>query len=444
MLKSKQEFYLIKILICLIPLFFCCVVYLTGNVNFGGIFETGKYTSVALHWMDEYAKKEFTPTRLPGYPTLIYLVFKVFGANNLTALLFIQALIGCITFYLLIKILEELKVDNSILILSTLAFNLAIIFRFSLFLPNFFFIFILTLSIFFFTKFYFNQKFSYFFFFCVFFSSLNLIRPIIHFSIFLTYPLIIWYLFKLKEKFSYRFICIIVLLAFYCLSIGTQLLRSYNYDKSFVYTSQSGVHFFWIISCLSKKYGCGSRDMEVFKTLDERVKKEVNKIENPNLSQINKIRINIGKNYVLNEMEKGKLAFAALVSYIKLIFHSTFIEIFGAFKINSSPLYISGEEDFFAKVSNVASNIFTNKFVGLYFAAVLIIILLRFLQLYGFYLTLKSIPLKMYGLIITSIIVIILATGVGLGNPRYRSEAEPLLVILSAIGIKSIIDKLRY
>jgi hypothetical protein len=49
----------------------------------------------------------------------------------------------------------------------------------------------------------------------------------------------------------------------------------------------------------------------------------------------------------------------------------------------------------------------------------------------------------MYGLIITSIIFIILATGVGLGNPRYRSEAEPLLIILSAIGIKSIIDKLK-
>jgi len=58
MLKSKQEFYLIKILICLIPLFFCWFVYFTGNVNFGGIFETGKYTSVALHWMDEYAKKK--------------------------------------------------------------------------------------------------------------------------------------------------------------------------------------------------------------------------------------------------------------------------------------------------------------------------------------------------------------------------------------------------
>jgi hypothetical protein len=225
------------------------------------------------------------------------------------------------------------------------------------------------------------------------------------------------------------------------LSIGTQILRSYNYDKSFIYTPQSGVHFFWVISCLSKKYGCGSRDMEVFRTLNERVQNEVNKIENPNLSQINKIRINIGKNFMLSEMEKGKLAFAALVSYAKLIFHSTFIEIFGAFKINASPLYFSGENNFFSKILHVSSNMLNNKFSGLYVVSVLVIILLRFLQVFGFYLTLQSVHLRMYGLIIMSIIFIILATGVGLGNPRYRSEAEPLLIIFSAIGIKSIIDK---
>jgi len=443
MLKSKQEFHLLKSLICLIPLFFCCFVYFTENVNYGGMFETGKYTTVALHWMNEYTTKEFTPTRLPGYPALIYLVFKLFGTNNLTALLFVQSVIGCITFYFLIKILEELKVGNSILILSTLAFNLAIIFRFSLFLPNFFFIFILTLSIFFFTKFYFNQKFTYFFFFCFFFSSLYLIRPIIHFSIYLTYPLIILYLFKLKEKFSYRFICIVVLLTLYFLSIGTQFLRSYNYDKSIGYTSQSGVHFFWVISCLSKKYGCGSRNMEVYKILEDKTNAEVKKIENPNLSEINKVRMSIGKGYVLNEMKKDKLIFSALVSYVKLIFHSTFIEIFSAFQINASPLYSSGENNFFAKVSFVASNIFTNKFNGLYVAAVLVIILLRILQLFGFYLTLQSVHLRMYGLIVMSIIFIILATGVGLGNPRYRSEAEPLLMILSAIGIKTILDKFK-
>ena len=49
----------------------------------------------------------------------------------------------------------------------------------------------------------------------------------------------------------------------------------------------------------------------------------------------------------------------------------------------------------------------------------------------------------MYGLIITSIVIVILATGIGLGNPRYRSEAEPLLIILGGIGIKHLINKLK-
>ena len=137
-LKFKPELFFLKTFICLIPLLFNTFIYLTENVNYGGIFETGKYTSVALHWMDKYSTATLNPERLPGYPGFIYLVFQIFGANNLTALLFIQSIFGCFTFYLIIKILEQLNLDNSIIILSTLAFNFAIIFRFSLFLPNFF------------------------------------------------------------------------------------------------------------------------------------------------------------------------------------------------------------------------------------------------------------------------------------------------------------------
>lgn len=443
MLKFKNNFHLIKTLICLIPLFFCFIVYVTGNVDYHGMFETGKYTSIALHWMDENTAKSVNPTRLPGYPALIYLVFKIFGANNLTALLFIQAIVGCLTFYFIIKTLEELKIDESILILSTVALNFAIIFRFSLFLPNFFFIFILTLSIFFFTKFYFNQKLFYFCIFCFFFSSLFLVRPIIHFSIYITYPLIILYLNTLKQKFSFKLICVITLLIFYFLSVGTQFLRSYNHDRSFVYTSQSGVHFFWVISCLSKKYGCGNRDMKVFSSLEDKVENQVNELENPNLGEINKIRIKIGKDYIMREMEFERLAFAAFISYLKLIFHSTFIEIFSAFKMNVSPLYSPVDNNFYGKITNIVSNTFTNKLNGIYVISVLLIILLRFIQFYGFIIITKSSQLRMYGLIITSIVIVILATGIGLGNPRYRSEAEPLLIILGAIGIKQIIDKLK-
>ena len=443
MFKSKKNLYLVKIFICLIPLFFCFIVFLTGNVDYHGMFETGKYTSVALHWMDDNATTNVNPTRLPGYPALIYLVFKIFGANNLTALLFVQSIIGCLTFYFIIKTLEELKIGDSVIILSTLAFNFAIIFRFSLFLPNFFFIFILTLATFFFTKFFFKEKLYYFFLFCFFFSSLFLIRPIIHFSIYITYPLIILYLIKLRKKFNFKLTCIITLLVFYFVSVGTQFLRSYNYDKSFVYTSQSGKHLFWVISCLEKKYACGNKDMEVFTNLENKLENQVSALENPNLGEINKIRMKIGKEYLINEMELERLAFAAFISYLKLIFHSTFIEIFSAFEMNVSPLYSSGENNFYGKLANIVSNIFTNKLNGIYVISVLLIILLRFLQLYGFFISTKSSHLRMYGLIISSIVIVILATGIGLGNPRYRSEAEPLLIILSGIGIKHIINKLK-
>ena len=442
-LKFKPELFFLKTFICLIPLLFNTFIYLTENVNYGGIFETGKYTSVALHWMDKYSTATLNPERLPGYPGFIYLVFQIFGANNLTALLFIQSIFGCFTFYLIIKILEQLNLDNSIIILSTLAFNFAIIFRFSLFLPNFFFIFTLTLSIFFFTKFYFNQKFIYFFYFSFFFSVLFLIRPIIHYAIFITYPLIIYYLIKLKKKTYFKIVCIASLLTFYLFSVGTQYLRSYNYDKSLLYTSQSGDHLFWVISCLSKKFACGSRDMKVFRMLQERTQTRINNLDNVNLKKRNNIRIDVAKDYILYEMDKEKATYSALVSYGKLIFHSTFIEIFGALGIDASPLYVSGEDNFFMKLKNIVSNTFTNKYTGIYVLAVLLIFLLRFIQLFGFSLMIKSKNLRMYGLIISSIILIILVTGIGLGNPRYRSEAEPLLIILGAIGLKGLTEKLN-
>ena len=111
--------------------------------------------------------------------------------------------------------------------------------------------------------------------------------------------------------------------------------------------------------------------------------------------------------------------------------------------MNVSPLYSSAENNFYGKLNNIVSNTLTNKLNGVYVISVLLIFVLRFLQLYGFYISIKSSHLRMYGLIITSIVILILATGIGLGNPRYRSEAEPLLIILGGIGIKKIIDKLK-
>ena len=86
--------------------------------------------------------------------------------------------------------------------------------------------------------------------------------------------------------------------------------------------------------------------MKVYKELKTREEVQISKLDNINLEKINNVRLDIAKNYIVYELDKEKL-FSALVSYVKLIFHSTFIEMFGAFKVNAAPLYISGENDFY-------------------------------------------------------------------------------------------------
>lgn len=435
--KLNPDYFYLKYLICLIPLFFCLIVYFTGNLNFGGIFETTKYTIIAESWLG-IVEDKIPPSRLPGYPFFIYIVFKIFGSNNLTALLFIQALFGCATFFFILKILEQLKIKNNLIILFSIALNFAILFRFSTFLPNFLFIFLLTVSIFYLTKFNFEKKLIYFFLFIFFFSLLFLVRPILQYSIFITYPLIIFYLFSIK-KFKFKYLCSCILILFYILSVGFQYLRSYTYDKSMIYTSQGGVHLFWVLSCLKKKYACGSMDMNTYNTLEDRFQKKSLSSENLNMEKRDQIRFEIGKDYFINEMDKNYFMLSALISYLKLIFHSTLIEIYGAFNINVPFLYEPANEDILNKYSTIFFNSFSNPLNAIWVLSICFIFFLRILQAYGSYCLFKSKELRFYGLIISSIILIILFMGIGLGNPRYRSEAEPLLLILSAVAINQIL-----
>ena len=86
--QSDNKLLIFKTVTCLIPILFGFLVYFTDNVNYGGIFETGKYSSIALYWLGKYPSEAVNPTRLPGYPALIFLVFKFFGSNNLSSLTF--------------------------------------------------------------------------------------------------------------------------------------------------------------------------------------------------------------------------------------------------------------------------------------------------------------------------------------------------------------------
>ena len=81
-------------------------------------------------------------------------------------------------------------------------------------------------------------------------------------------------------------------------------MRYYNKTESISYSTQSGFQLiYWVIPCLSQKYGCGSRNMEVHSLLRERYENEIAK-KDLNEVGTNKIAWKIGMNYFLTEMNK--------------------------------------------------------------------------------------------------------------------------------------------
>ena len=83
---------------------------------------------------------------------------------------------------------------------------------------------------------------------------------------------------------------------------------------------------------------------------------------------------------------------------------------------------------------------FKNPLIFLWIIAVLIIVLLRFLQLYGIFVSIKDKPLKGYYNNIVKYSFTNFDKWCWFGNPRYRSDCEPILIIFGAIAINSLLN----
>ena len=436
---NQRKLNYLKILICLNPLIFCLVVISTDFVDYRGATESMKYISIAQKWL-ENSSTDTLSQRLPLYPLFISLIFKIFGNNNLHALLISQSFLGFLTFFYLIKTLEKLKIGNNLIILLTLLFNLSINYRFSVFLPNCLFIFFITLFIFNFTNFYLlkNKKYFYFMSFLIFLMMLT--RPIFQLSIVLTFPIIIF--FVLKQQFSkmlkFKLICLLILS--YFLSLGVQFARHYNTYEKFAYTTQSGIHLNkWIIPCLSQKYGCGSRNIEVLEHLDKKYQQEVSK-DNFDKVEQSKIAMKIGINYFFNEMDKHKVVLSIFASYTKLLLHSSLVEIYPNFTIEFKNFSLLDGNSFLEKFNILIKKTFTEFNYFFWSLSMFFLFIMRLVQIAGVIAIFKNKNLSLYILLIISLIFVLLIPTIGMGNPRYRSEIEPLLIILGAIGIKTITD----
>lgn len=433
-LKSTNYFFFLRIFIYINPLLFAGVVYYLDFVDFKGVFESGIYTGVAKNWLNE-SNLNYIPDRLPVYPLFIFFVFKIFGVDNLNALLFVQGLLGSVTLFFLMKILDELGFSKSVFVLISVFFNLSIYFRFSLFLPNFIFIFFLTLFVYCLTIFFLKKSVKHFYLFCFIYFLLMLTRPIFSLSLILVVPFIIKMVFDLKKNKKYKFFLVSLLLFSYFSAIFVQSIRYYNYNKSFAYTTQTGHHLlFFVIPCLAKKYACGTVDNKVSSELMKRYKNEIENIPDISINERNEIKIRIGINYILKEMDYFKISISAFFSYVKTLFHTSIIEIYESFQIKGTQIEGQEFKSPIDRINFLLNHFYKDVTLMIWLISLVGVFIMRFFQLIGILLCFKKGPMQLYVITITMSFLSLILPTVGIGNPRYRSESEILLIILGAFG----------
>lgn len=428
----------IKIFICLNPLIFSFFIYYIDYVDFRGLTESAKYVSIANDWINSSEDSINKLSRLPLYPLFISLIFKVFGQNNFVALLFCQSLLGAFTFFYLIKSLETLGLTKNLITLLTLFFNLHIIYRFSVFLPNGLFIFFITLLIYNFTNFYIKKNVKSFNFMCFFIFLVILTRPIFQFSIIFFFPILTFYILKQKFTKIKKIQILFVFFLSYFLSFSIQYYRSYKIYNDFSYTTQTGQHLsYWVVPCLLDKYGCSSRDLKVLNDIELKYKNETSN-KNINIIEKNEILKQIGINYFINEIDKKTALYSIFFSYLKLLLHTSLMEIYTQLGVEFRSFSALNGITFIEKLDDLYKNIFSDLRYFFWSLCISFIFIMRFIQALAILTIFNNKKMAMYILIILSLILSLSIPTVGMSNPRYRSEMEPLLLILGAIGIEKI------
>jgi len=430
------------------PILFAFLVLFTGNVNFpNATIESFKYIEIAKFWIDESSTSwpiESILQRLPLYPLFIYLNFKIFGFNNLVALLFFQSFLGSLTIFLTIKILKTLKLDHNIIVILSILFNLHIFYRFSVFLPNAFFLFFVTVFIYFFTNFYFLRDKKSFFYLSLCIPLLLLIRPLFQLSIVLVIPLIIFFILK-KTNFS-RFSKLIFsffLVLTYLIGMSVQVARNYAEYGKLTYTSQTGDHSNSLVTAFSitEKSGCGDMDAEMMKEIVhifEMEKGKLNMEDKNNMAILDGIRLDISKKILTERLEKKEILYSIFCGYFKTLFHPSFSAIYQAFGMKLEGFSKINGEDFLEKIENFFKTSFKNLQNFSWLFSLILLFFMRIIQLYGLIYAMFFSNQKYYFLCIFSIFLTIFIPAIGMSSLRFRTEIETLLLIFGAVGIVNL------
>ncbi len=222
---------------------------------------------------------------------------------------------------------------------------------------------------------------------------------------------------------------ILTFFALILIGFGFQSFKYYSNTGKIGYVDQTSGHFaYYTVPCLAQKFACGKAN----KIYKQKIVNELEIIKQEKGILLEQDYYEVAKKNLLT-IDKGVIFLSVIFGYLKLMLHSPILEIFEYYNLNTFSFSDFKNKNFFSQLYNFGENIYFEKHMFVWLFSQIWIVIERFVQIFGIMYLVKTKP---YLSILLILICISLAgPSIGIGNPRYRSEIEPILIIFFSAGI---------
>lgn len=380
--------------------------------------------------------------RMPGYPVFVSAILRLFQ-GSLLAVIIVQIIVDAMSCVIICR-LGDLLWDGIGLLCGILAcLNLGMITYSQFILTDSLFLFVFMVSLILVFKIVDKGKWKHSVALGAAIGIASMIRPVVIYLPTLMMPLLLVFLIlKRGAKPVMAALKVSLIAIMFLITISPWMMRNYIHYGHFAMMSQSGVHSLEYIVPFVWQYSKGIPFIEGMELAEISYKEELKKkgLNQMDLGPFEESRLkrNMAINYLRNE---SKIAIAKAWGFgiAKNLFSPAIIDLSYLLNIERPHFFSTKGTTFFERAWNFFVSI-KGPFGFAVMGSLGILLISRVLQMWGFILLVRRDIWK--GIFCFCLVSYFLIISGPVGYAKYRLPFEPILIILMAIGIKSLIESL--
>ncbi|MDY7035585.1 MAG: glycosyltransferase family 39 protein [Thermodesulfobacteriota bacterium] len=376
--------------------------------------------------------------KMPGYPVFLFLVIALFG-NSFLAVIIIQIIIDSLS-CVLISYLGEMVLEGAGFLSGILAsVNLCMI-TYSHFILNdslFLFVFLVLLILMF--RFLREPGWRFVVFLGAGLGIAAFIRPVVlYLPIFLIPSFFLYLVIKLHVSFLMAASKVILMGLIFIISLSPWFGRNYVYYGRLNLTAQTGGYALQYVIPFVWQYSKGTSFIEGFKKTNEEFQEKAKKkqldFKMANPFEVSDLQVEMAIDYLKRE-PKMAIIKAWIFGVVKNLFAPAIIDLSYLLDIERPHFFYTEGKTLIERALNFMKNM-QGFFGWAVIGSLITLILMRFIQLWGF---IQAIRINLWkGLLLCLIVFYFLLVSGPIGYAKYRLPFEPIMIILMAIGIRSL------